>query len=103
MFAGARAAHTAGNGACTPGALSAVGIFLADAVRDFSRTVMLRLACGSGRLFDELEERGRAEFAQKAGGIFFAIGGPSLPGQGYEFNVPFVRSVVDAFHDYCIR
>src|SRR5271166_4023607 len=48
-----------------PGALSAVGILLADSVRDYSRTVMLpgNALEGLGRCFKELEERGRAEFA----------------------------------------
>jgi N-methylhydantoinase A len=48
-----------------PGALSALGILLADTVRDYSRTVMRR-ADGPPALeavFAELEEQGRAEFA----------------------------------------
>ena len=48
-----------------PGALSAVGILLADTVRDFSRTVMMPGdAMGSvGEIFGELERQGAAEFA----------------------------------------
>ena len=43
-----------------PGALSAVGIFLADAVRDFSRTVMLpgEAIDTLEEIFAELEQRG---------------------------------------------
>jgi len=75
-----------------PGALSAVGILLADTVRDFSRTVMMpgeamESVC---EIFGELEKQGAAEFA--------AVG---LTGrversldlryrrQGYELNVAY--------------
>ncbi len=75
-----------------PGALSAVGILLADTVRDYSRTVMLpgeEIGNLDG-IFAELEREGGAEFA-----------GEGLEGeaqhsldlryrrQGYELNVPF--------------
>lgn len=75
-----------------PGALSAVGILLADAVRDYSRTVMLpgdaihQLSSN----FAEMEQRGVAEFA--AEGLH---GTPQRTldvryrRQGYELNVPF--------------
>ena len=75
-----------------PGALSAIGILLADTVRDFSRTVMLPgTAIGElGEFFTELEERGTAEFA--ADGIE-CVAECSLDlryrGQGYELNVPY--------------
>ena len=48
-----------------PGALSAVGILLADTVRDFSRTVMLPGDALEtlGDVSAELERHGRAEFA----------------------------------------
>jgi N-methylhydantoinase A len=88
-----------------PGALSAIGILLADTVRDYSRTVMLpgdhieRL----GDCFAELEERGRAEFASEG------IEGEAqrtidvrYSRQGYELNVgwdeQFPRSAIEAFH-----
>src|ERR1039458_5526240 len=46
-----------------PGALSAVGILLADTVRDYSRTVMLPCEAIENLRdgFAELEDRGRAE------------------------------------------
>ncbi len=48
-----------------PGALSAVGILLADTVRDFSRTVMLAGEAMErvGEIFGELEKQGKVEFA----------------------------------------
>ena len=50
-----------------PGALSAVGILLADAVREYSRTVMLawdgERMPALAPIFAELESRGRGEFA----------------------------------------
>ncbi len=48
-----------------PGALSAVGILLADTVRDFSRTVMLAGEAmeSAGEIFGELEKHGAVEFA----------------------------------------
>lgn len=75
-----------------PGALSAVGILLADTVRDYSRTVMLpgEEIANLTEVFAELERGGVAEFA--------AEGLESEPlrsldlryrRQGYELNVPF--------------
>ena len=88
-----------------PGALSAVGILLADTVRDYSRTVMLpgdameRL----GEIFAELEDRGRTEFAAEG-----LEGAPQRSldlryrRQGYELNVPWDEraplDAIDAFH-----
>ena len=50
-----------------PGALSAVGILLADTVRDYSRTVMLpgEEIGNLGGIFAELEQRGAAEFPRR--------------------------------------
>jgi N-methylhydantoinase A len=89
-----------------PGALSAVGILLADAVRDFSRTVMLAgdAMKSVGEIFGELERQGAAEFA--AEGLKGATQ-RSLDlryrGQGYELNVSYdpkspEQSLV-AFHE----
>jgi N-methylhydantoinase A len=97
-----------------PGALSALGILLSDAVKDYSRTVMLqpgdtaRLA----RHFVELERRGRGDLASE--GLLTPAGrSPRRPrcsiirsadlryaGQGYEFNVPWesAAQAVEAFH-----
>lgn len=88
-----------------PGALSAVGILLADTVRDFSRTVMLP---GSeverlGEYFVGLEDRGRAEFAAEGlEGLAQRSVDLRYRGQGYELNVPWdeknPKRAIDAFH-----
>jgi N-methylhydantoinase A len=83
-----------------PGALSAVGILLADAVRDYSRTVMLGAHADLGDVFAELEERGRSEFeAEQLSGFSLRSLDLRYQGQGYELNVPFGPNVLDAFHD----
>jgi N-methylhydantoinase A len=86
-----------------PGALSAVGILLADSVRDYSRTVMLPATANLAEAFAELEERGAADFAAEG------LQGTALRtidfryrGQGYELNVPYdpqtPAEAVEAFH-----
>jgi N-methylhydantoinase A len=83
-----------------PGALSAVGILLADAVRDFSRTVMLPSNADLENLFLELEERGRAEFlSEQLDGIPLRTVDLRYRGQGYELNVPFGGDMLVTFHD----
>ena len=69
-----------------PGALSALGILLADVVRDTSRTVMLSgEAIGSLRAeFAALEEHARAELDALAE---YSVD-LRYRGQGYELNVP---------------
>lgn len=74
-----------------PGALSAVGILLADVVRDYSRTVMLSgNAIESLReRFAELEQLGIAEFnAEGLQGVVQRTVDMRYRGQGYELNVP---------------
>src|ERR1700722_14514759 len=76
-----------------PGALSAVGILLADAVRDYSRTVMLPGDAmeGIGDSFTELEQ-----------GVALRTVDVRYRRQGYELNVPYdtqaPASAVEAFH-----
>ena len=75
-----------------PGALSAVGILLADAVRDFSRTVMLPgEAIGDlAANFAELEEMGAAEFrAEGLKGMAQHSIDLRYRRQGYELNVAY--------------
>ena len=88
-----------------PGALSAIGILLADAVRDYSRTVML-----PGDAIDtledsfaELEQRGVAEFAAEGlQGTAQCTVDVRYRRQGYELNVPFQKQSpaqsIAAFH-----
>jgi N-methylhydantoinase A len=82
-----------------PGALSAVGILLADAVRDYSRTVMLPAGADCGGLFHELEERGYTEFRNEdLAGMAMRSVDLRYRGQGYELNVPFGEQMLTAFH-----
>jgi N-methylhydantoinase A len=82
-----------------PGALSAVGILLADAVRDFSRTVMLPSDANLEEVFLELEERGRAEFlAEDLDGMPIRSVDLRYQGQGYELNIPFGDEILKIFH-----
>lgn len=83
-----------------PGALSAVGILLADAVRDFSRTVMLGSDANLEDLFLDLEERGSEEFlAEGLHGVAQRSVDLRYRGQGYELNIPFGAEMLKAFHD----
>jgi N-methylhydantoinase A len=75
-----------------PGALSAMGILLADFVRDYSRTVMLpgEAIAKVDAIFEELEERGSAEFRSEDL-VGFATRTMDLryQRQGYELNVAY--------------
>jgi N-methylhydantoinase A len=89
-----------------PGALSAVGILLADTVRDYSRTVMLPgEAIGNlDAVFTELEREGAAEFAAEGleGRVERSLD-LRYRRQGYELNVAFdtrrPANAIAAFHD----
>jgi N-methylhydantoinase A len=89
-----------------PGALSAVGILLADTVRDFSRTVMMAgEAMGSaGEIFGELEKQGAAEFAAEGlKGVAQRSADLRYRRQGYELNVRYDPQApersIKAFHE----
>ena len=84
-----------------PGALSALGILMADVVRDYSRTVMLPAgSAGLETFFEEMERRGREEL-ECEGLTGEAVRSADLRyvGQGYELNVPFGAGMVEAFHE----
>lgn len=85
---------------CMPGALSALGILMADVVRDYSRTVMLPADTEQlESFFLELEERGRKELASEGlAGAVVRSADLRYVGQGYELNVPFGAEIVDSFH-----
>jgi N-methylhydantoinase A len=78
-----------------PGALSALGILLADVVRDHARTVMLAEDAieSLAPMFRELEEQGRKEFAVEglSGSAEYSLD-VRYAGQGYELNVPWDSS-----------
>jgi N-methylhydantoinase A len=83
-----------------PGALSAVGILLADAVRDYSRTVMRPEGASLEDAFLELEERARSEFeAEHLDGVAMRSVDLRYRGQGYELNVAFSPEILSDFHD----
>ena len=84
-----------------PGALSALGILMANTVRDYSRTVMLRDAAGEDLLplFSELEARGREELmAEGLHGVASRSADLRYRGQGYELNLPEGERLLDSFH-----
>lgn len=85
---------------CMPGALSALGILLADTIRDFSKTVM---AVADFRLlrshFEELEQRGTAELAKEGiRGTCTRSVDLRYAGQGYELNVLADDNMLQSFH-----
>jgi N-methylhydantoinase A len=89
-----------------PGALSAVGILLADTVRDYSRTVMLTgEAIGDlGGIFAELERQGASEFAAEGlDGVAQRSVDLRYRRQGYELNVPYDPEApersLESFHE----
>ena len=74
-----------------PGALSALGILIADVVRDYARTVMLTgdKIGDLQPLFAELEAQARAEFANEGlEGAAECSLDLRYAGQGYELSVP---------------
>jgi N-methylhydantoinase A len=84
-----------------PGALSAIGILLADAVRDYSRTVMLPAEATETieSIFVELEQRGVAEWAAEGlQGLAERTVDIRYRRQGYELNVPYHAQSIQSFH-----
>jgi N-methylhydantoinase A len=88
-----------------PGALSAVGILLADAVRDYSRTVMLpgKALNQVEDIFAELESHAAEEFhADGLEGTALRTLDVRYRGQAYELNIPLSgplpTATLEAFH-----
>jgi N-methylhydantoinase A len=82
-----------------PGALSAVGILLADTMREYSRTVMLPLGAALDAIYEEMEIVGREDFkAEGLEGICCRSADLRYKGQGYELNVPFGPEMATQFH-----
>jgi N-methylhydantoinase A len=79
-----------------PGALSAVGILLADTVRDYSKTVMLSPNDDIEAHFRELEQRAVKDLS--SGGVRERSLDLRYRGQGYELNVPAGPDAVQEFH-----
>jgi len=88
-----------------PGALSALGILLADTVRDYSRTVMLRASDAEilatqlqeleTRSIEELQRQGLSGEAERSVERSLDL---RYVGQGYELNVPYGANYLDEFH-----
>jgi N-methylhydantoinase A len=82
-----------------PGALSAVGILLADTMREYSRTVMLAIDANPEEAFSELEAQGFAEFATEGlDGQSFRSVDLRYAGQGYELNISYGPEMAASFH-----
>jgi N-methylhydantoinase A len=89
-----------------PGALSAFGILVSDAVKDFSRTLLWNIGAGVPRArlqneFRKLELTARKEFdAERWVGTLHFEHSLDLRyrGQGYELNVPATGDVARRFH-----
>jgi N-methylhydantoinase A len=82
-----------------PGALSAVGILLADTMREYSRTVMQSIDADLEEAFAELEQQGFNEFETEGlEGKSFRSVDLRYRGQGYELNIPYGPDMVAAFH-----
>ena len=88
-----------------PGGLSALGILASDVVKDYSRTVLWRVAnklplADLQREFAALEKTARKDFSQESwqGKPLYAH---SLDlryrGQGYELNLPFTKNLLTNF------
>lgn len=82
-----------------PGALSAVGILLADTMREYSRTVMQPIDADLEQVFTQLEQQGFSEFESEGlEGESFRSVDLRYTGQGYELNIPYGLGMVDEFH-----
>lgn len=83
-----------------PGALSALGILVADATRERSRTVMLpgEMLLNLGEYFESLEAEAGEESSIEDGLIVERSVDLRYKGQGYELNVPYSREAAEEFH-----
>jgi len=82
-----------------PGALSAVGILLADTMREYSRTVMLPIAASLEEAFAALESQAAHDFAAEGlEGIAHRSADLRYKGQGYDLNVPYGPAMAADFH-----
>jgi N-methylhydantoinase A len=88
------------------GTLSALGMLLADFVRDYSRTLLIPTAGLESQVlesaFEELEERASAEYEAEGFALDELVMERSLDmryvGQGYELDVPMAPDFASAFH-----
>jgi N-methylhydantoinase A len=90
-----------------PGALSALGILISDVVKDYSRTILLRLAprktfsAQLDPIFAELKRNIAAELKKEdwqGSAVFEPSCDIRYRGQGYELNLPYSANVLKRFH-----
>jgi N-methylhydantoinase A len=89
-----------------PGALSALGILVSDVVKDYSRTVLWRVAgkvphARIDQEFATLQKRAARDFQQEAwpGKVHYHKSVDlRYRGQGYELNLPFTKDLLEKFH-----
>ena len=88
-----------------PGILSAIGMLMADIIKDYSQTVMIgpEKRGEIEKRFQPLEERGRSELIQEgvdaANVILETFLDMRYQGQSYEIIVPLVDDYVEMFHE----
>jgi N-methylhydantoinase A len=89
-----------------PGALSALGILVSDVVKDYSRTILLRvsskLPSQLDREFSILRKQATEDFKKEAwpGKVRYqASVDLRYQGQGYELNLPFAKTLLSDFHE----
>jgi N-methylhydantoinase A len=90
-----------------PGALSAFGILVSDVVKDFSRTLLWRLADHARQPelkteFQKLEATAREQFSAEGWRGNLALERSvdlRYRGQGYELNIPMRKNLSESFHD----
>jgi N-methylhydantoinase A len=82
-----------------PGALSAVGILLADTMREYSRTVMLPVDAPLEEHLAGMEATAEEDFRREGlEGVRYRSVDLRYKGQGYELNVPFGAEMAAEFH-----
>ena len=82
-----------------PGALSAYGVLVSDAVRDYSRTVMLAPTDPQlEKHFEDLEELSRTESTNGRSIVSFRSVDLRYVGQGYEISVDWNGDAPERFH-----
>jgi N-methylhydantoinase A len=82
-----------------PGALSAVGILLADTMREYSRTVMVSMGTPLDHEFQEMEALGAEDFkAEGLQGLSYRSADLRYKGEGFELTVPFGPEMATQFH-----
>lgn len=91
-----------------PGTLSALGMLVADIVKDYSQTVMMRGADSTVReislILKELEKKGMQDMIGEgidAGNVVFEYYlDMRYLGQSHEIMVPYGKDYIERFHDY---